>query len=55
MNLGPYGKAIVAALGVASVVLSDNVFNVSDGIEIVLAALTAAGVYLVPNKGAPTQ
>jgi len=49
MNLGPYGKAIVAALGAAAYYLSDNVFSVNDGIEIALTVLTVLGVYAIPN------
>lgn len=49
MNLGPYGKAVVAALATASIVLSDNVFNAPDVIEIVLAVLGALGVYAIRN------
>ena len=49
MNLGKYGKAIVAALGTAAVVLSDNVFSLPDAVEVVLAVLTVLGVYGVKN------
>lgn len=48
-NLGPYGKAIVAALGAAALYLTDNVFSVADGVEIALAVATALGVYALPN------
>lgn len=49
MNLGKYSKAIVAVLGTVSLVLADNVFSVPDVVDIVLAALTALGVYAVKN------
>lgn len=55
MNLGKYGKAIVAALGTASVVLSDNVFSAGDLVEIALAVLTVLGVYAVKNVPQPAR
>lgn len=55
MNLGRYGKAIVAVLGTASLVLADNVFSASDLVEIVLAALTSLGVYAIKNVPQPAR
>lgn len=52
INLGPAGKFVVALLGAAAYYLSDNVLDVSDGIQILIGALTAAGVYVVPNHPA---
>jgi len=53
VNLGPYGKAIVAALGAGALYLTDNVFSVADGVDIALAVLTALGVYALPNVPSP--
>jgi len=44
-----YSKAIVAAAGAISVAVSDGVFDTHDAIKIVLAVLTVAGVWAVPN------
>lgn len=49
-------KAVVAAVlaGATSlnVALGDNGFDTTDGVTVVLAVLTALGVYAVPNKDA---
>lgn len=50
MNLGKFGKAIVAALGVASVVLADNDLSYDDVFQIILAVMTVLGVYSVENS-----
>lgn len=55
MNLGRYGKAIVAALGTAAVVLGDNVLSVPDVVDVVLAVLTVLGVYAVKNVPQPAR
>lgn len=52
MNLAPYSKAIVAVLGALVVALGDSVIDVNDSITVVIALLTALGVYTVPNKSA---
>jgi hypothetical protein len=50
MNLGRYGKAIVAGIGVASIVLGDNDLSLNDAYDILLAAFTVLGVYSVENS-----
>jgi len=50
MTFGTYSKAIVAAAGAIAVALGDAVFDVNDGITVVLAVLTALGVYSVSNE-----
>jgi tellurite resistance protein len=52
MNLKKYSKAIVAVLGALSVALSDGIVDTSEGVTVVLALLTALGVYAVPNADA---
>ena len=52
MNLSKYSKALVAVLGAISVALADGFIDASEGITVVLALLTALGVYAVPNKSA---
>lgn len=48
---GRYSKLVAAAVAAVAYVLADNVFDVNDGIQVVLAVLGAAGVYLAPaNK-----
>ncbi len=52
MNLGKYAKAIVAAAGVLTLVLSDSVIDLGDTENIVqgvVAILTALGVWAVKN------
>tara|TARA_R110000868_G_scaffold172746_2_gene408707 strand:+ start:653 stop:835 length:183 start_codon:yes stop_codon:yes gene_type:complete len=52
MNLASYSKAIVAVLGAISFALGDSVFDQNDAVTVVLALVTALGVYAVPNKSA---
>ena len=52
MNLAAYSKAIVAVFGALVVALGDSVIDLNDAITVVLALLTALGVYAVPNKSA---
>lgn len=49
LSLGKYGKAIVAVLGTASIVLADNVLDANDVVQLILAAATALGVWGVTN------
>lgn len=49
VSLGPYGKAIVALLGTAALVLGDNVLDVPDVVQIALAVATVLGVFGVKN------
>lgn len=42
--------ALTAALGVAAFALEDNVITTSEWVQIAIAFLGAAGVYVVPNK-----
>lgn len=53
INLGPYGKTIVAVAGVAVTLLADNVFDTNDAIQIVMSILTVLGVYAQPNYTPP--
>ncbi len=54
MKIGRYAKTIVAgvlaAATAASTALGDNVLSTSETVTIVLAVLTALGVYVVPNR-----
>ena len=50
MNLGKYAKFIVAILGALVVALEDNILDLHDVAPFIIAAVTAAGVYLVPNQ-----
>jgi hypothetical protein len=58
MNVGHYSKAIVtilaAGLGILTAALSDGQVNAVETVNVIIAILTAVGVYLVPNleKGA---
>lgn len=48
-----YAKAVVAVLGavvLAATALADGVQELADVVTALLATLTAAGVYAVPNK-----
>jgi hypothetical protein len=49
MNVAPYRKVIVALLGALSIAVADGVFDSSDTVTVVIAVLTAAGVYRAPN------
>lgn len=49
MNVSKYSKAIVAVCGALSVAVSDGLLDANDGVTIVLALLSAIGVYAVPN------
>lgn len=49
VSLGKYGKAIVAGLAALAYYLSDNVFDVNDGIQVALAVLGVLGVYGIRN------
>ena len=53
MNVAPYRKFIVAVLGAISVAVSDGVLDTADLITTILAALSALGVYVVPNELPP--
>lgn len=51
MNIGKYSKVIAAVAAAVVYVVADNVLDVNDVIQLVLAGLGAAGVYLAPaNK-----
>lgn len=53
MNIARYSKAIAALAGAVGVAVADNVFDVNDVVNIVLAILVAVGVYAAPaNKAA---
>lgn len=49
VSLGKYGKAIIAVLGTVTLVLSDNIFDANDLVQVVVAAATAFGVWGVTN------
>ncbi len=52
MNLGKYAKAIVAAAGVLTLVLTDNVIDLGDTetiVEGIITVLTILGVWAVKN------
>lgn len=59
MNVPKYAKAAVAFLGAlaaaASVAISDGVVDPAEWVTIVLAGLTAVGVYVVPNRQEPVE
>lgn len=42
--------AVLSAATAANVALNDNAFSTTEAVTIVLAVLTAVGVYAVPNK-----
>lgn len=50
MNIAKYSKFIAAIAGAISVAVTDGIFDLADGVTIVLAGLAALGVYAVPNK-----
>lgn len=53
MNIGRYSKLIAAGAAAIVYVVADNVIDVNDVIQVVLAVLGAAGVYFAPaNKPA---
>lgn len=53
LNLGPAGKFVVAALAAGAYYLADNVLDANDAVQIVVAVLGAAGVYVTPNVPSP--
>jgi hypothetical protein len=56
LNVPAYAKTLVAVVGAvaaaASVAISDSVITPAEWVTIVLAALTALGVWAIPNKDA---
>ena len=55
MNLGQARKALVAVLGVLGQVIALGILHGTalHDVQVVVAALTAVSVYLVPNAAAP--
>lgn len=55
MPVSTFAKAVVAIVGAIIVsiqaALEDGIFTGDEWFTIVVAAVTAVGVYLVPNKG----
>lgn len=50
IDLAQYRKLIVAVIGAVSVALSsDAVLDLNDFVNVMIAALTALGVYVAPN------